>query len=309
MNLDITFLGTSAGKPTMDRTVSGLLINRGGERILVDPGEGTQHQMITHETGLGVKTVLLTHIHADHSLGLAGLFHTWDFNGRNQPLTVVLPEESRSYINQLQSVVGGALSFDIRVIGSSPGETPIDFDDFQIKTTEADHRGPAVGYEIVEDDRIGRFNQSRAQALGVPPGPKFGRLQRGESVEAKNGTVVNPEQVLGPPRRGRRILYTGDTRPVLDPTGAITPIDVLIHEATFTSAHATRAHRTCHSTATEAGRVAYALNASQLVLTHLSPRYDDHVGHLEEARVAFDGKTTVASDGTTLSVPFPDSSK
>lgn len=309
MNLDITFLGTSAGKPTTDRTVSGLLINRGGERILVDPGEGTQHQMIAHKTGLGVKTVLLTHVHADHSLGLAGLFHTWEFNGRNRPLTVVLPEENRSYISQIQSVVGGDLSFDIRVIGSSPGEAPIDFDGFQIKSTEAEHRGPAVGYEIVEDDRIGRFDQSRAQALGVPPGPKFGRLQRGESVEAKNGTVVSPDQVLAPPRRGRRVLYTGDTRPVFDPTGAITPIDVLIHEATFTSAHATRAHQTCHSTATEAGRVASALNSSQLILTHLSPRYGDYANHLEEAKSVFDGKTTVANDGTTHSVPLPDSSK
>jgi ribonuclease Z len=307
VNLDVTFFGTSAGRPTADRTVSGLLINRAGERLLIDPGEGTQQRMIELETGFDIGTVLLTHTHADHTLGLAGLLNTWGFDGRVRPVTVVVPDGNESYVTRLLNIVGGNLPFDVDVVETSPGSTAATFDGFSIETTEVEHRGPAVGYELIEDERTGRFDETKARTLGVEAGPKFGRLQSGESVEANDGSIVQPEQVLGPPRRGRRLLYTGDTRPVLDPVGVVTPVDVVIHEATFTSSHIARARRTGHATATEAGRVAQTLDATRLVLTHFSPRYSSQSIHKKEASTEFDGETTLARDGMQFSIPVPDS--
>jgi ribonuclease Z len=306
MHLDITFLGTSAGRPTADRTVSGILIDRAGERVLVDPGEGTQQQMIEYDTGFDIGTVLLTHTHPDHTLGLAGLVHTWNFDDRTRPLTVVVPDGQASYIDDLLGLVGGDLPFDIHVVETVPGETAVTLDGVSVETAEVDHLGPAVGYELVEDDRDGTFDRARARDLDVEPGPKFDRLQRGETVETDDGSTVRPEQVLGPPRRGRRILYTGDTRPVSDPNGVVTPIDVVIHDATFTSSHAAGAKQTGHATAAEAGRVAHALEATQLVLTHFSPGYDDQRAHEQEAKTEYDGETIVARDGLQLAIPLPD---
>lgn len=306
MNFDIHVLGTSAGQPTRDRTVSGILIARGGDRILIDPGEGTQHQLLAHDLGLATSTVCLTHMHADHTLGLAGLLQTWQFQGREQPLTVVVPAAGTDTLAALQTVVGGALPFATEVKPVTAQSVAVNGDDYTLRALPATHPGPAVGYGLFEDARQGRFQRDVAERLGVPPGPAFGRLQRGDTVTLSDDTIVTPEQVMGPPRRGRRFIYTGDTRPVLDATMVPTPVDLLVHEATFLGRQQERATRTGHSTAAEAGRVAAALDAETLVLTHLSPRYESTDGFVSEATAATDATIKIATDGLQQSIPYLD---
>jgi ribonuclease Z len=164
-----------------------------------------------------------------------------------------------------------------------------------------------MGFALVEDDRPGRFDRERAEELGVPVGPQFGRLHGGESVELDDGRVIEPEQVVGDPRPGRRLVYTGDTRPVETVVEAATGADLLIHDATFAEDEADRARYTGHSTAREAGGIASRAGAARLALTHLSSRYAGKWERLRrEARDVFDGECFVASDGQTVDVPYPD---
>jgi ribonuclease Z len=164
-----------------------------------------------------------------------------------------------------------------------------------------------MGFALVEDDRPGRFDRERAEELGVPVGPKFGRLHAGESVELDDGRVIDPSQVVGDPRPGRRLVYTGDTRPVEAVVEAADGADLLIHDATFADDEADRARHTGHSTAREAGEIAARAGAARLALTHLSSRYAGGWERLaREAREVFDGECFVASDGQTVEVPYPD---
>jgi ribonuclease Z len=305
MNLQVTFLGTSAGKPTADRNQSAVLVERGGESLLFDAGEGVQHRMLEYGTGFDVSTVCLTHQHADHTLGLAGLLQTWQFDGRSRELAVVAPAGSEPYVDALVRAAGGSLPFPVSVETVEPGDVAVERDGFAVRAFAVRHGCDAVGYALVEAERAGRFDRERAAALGVPVGPKFGRLQQGEAVELDDGSVVRPEQVLGPPRPGRTVVYTGDTRPAAGTERVVDAPDLLIHEATFRAEHAERARRTAHSTAAEAAGVASRAGARRLALTHLSPRYGDASGHAAEAAAEFDGRVAVASDGLEIEVAFP----
>jgi ribonuclease Z len=251
-----------------------------------------------------VSTVCLTHSHADHTLGLAGLLQTWQFQGRTDPLEVVVPTGGVAAVTALKTAVGGALPFHMEITTVSAGTVAIDGDGDILKALPAQHPGPAVGYGIFEEDRAGQFQPDTAEALGVPPGPAFGRLQSGTPVEVSDGTVVTPTEVTGPPRRGRRFVYTGDTRPVLDASDVPTPIDVLVHEATFRREHASRAEQTGHSTAAEAGRVADAVN-KVLMLTHLSPRYETVKGFEKEAHSQTTADVLLADDGLHEPLHYP----
>jgi ribonuclease Z len=307
MTLRVTFLGTAGAVPTTERNPSGVFLNREGDCLLFDAGEGTQRQMMRFGTGFSVSDILLTHLHGDHVYGLPGLLETLDFNDRAEPLTIHTPRRTREDVTALLTACGGSPSFPVHVAEVAPGETAIEAEDYEVRAFATDHRTTSVGYALIEEDRKGRFDRERAEELGVPVGPKFSRLHEGEPVELEDGTVVEPDQVVGRPRPGRRVVYTGDTRPCQSAIDVAADADLLIHDATFGSEYADRARDTGHATAREAAAVANAAGATRLVLTHVSSRYAGDASVLaREASEAFDGEARVAHDGLEIEVPYPE---
>lgn len=308
MTLRVTFLGTSAAIPTTARNPSGIFINREGDQLLFDVGEGTQRQMMRYGTGFGISDVFLTHLHGDHVLGLAGLLQTWDFTNRTDALTIHAPGGTLGRLEEFLFSLGARPSYAVDLAAVTGGTTVLEREEYSVRAVATDHDTRSVGYVLAEDDRKGRFDRERAEELGVPVGPKFSTLHGGEPVTLEDGTVVRPDQVVGEPRPGRTVVYTGDTRPTAAVIEAAQGADLLIHDATFASDHAERARETAHATAREAGDVAAAAGVLSLVLTHISSRYPgDPEAHREEAGAAFDGDVRVAHDGLEITVPYPES--
>jgi ribonuclease Z len=307
MSMRVTFLGTSGAVPTTSRNPSSIFVNREGDRLLFDAGEGTQRQMMRFGTGFAVSDLFVTHLHGDHVLGIPGLVQTMDFNEREDPLTIHAPRGTGDEIDDLVHAAGNRPSFPVRVTEVTPGETAVRREDYAVRAFRVDHDANAVGYALVEDDRKGRFDRDRAEELGVPVGPKFSKLHEGDPVELDDGTVVRPEQVVGDPRPGRRFVYTGDTRPSENVVAVAEDADLLVHDATFAGDRADRAAKTAHSTAAQAGDVARRAGAVRLALTHISSRYaGDASAHRREADEAFDGEVLLPDDGQVVEVPYPD---
>ena len=307
MSLRVRFLGTGGAVPTTERAPSSLLVNREGDRLLLDCGEGTQRQMMRFGTGFSVDHVFITHLHGDHVLGLPGLVQTMDFNDRERPLAIHCPPNTKRDLHDLVHAAGHESAFPVRIAEVSPGSVALEADEYEVRAFETDHRTRSQGYALVEDDRLGRFDRPKAEELGVPPGPKFGTLHEGEPVELDDGTIVRPEQVVGPPRPGRRFVYTADTRPQNRTVEVAADADLLVHDATFGDDMAERARQTAHSTGREAGEIAARAGAKRLALTHISSRYAGDASAIEaEAREAFDGECFVPDDGQLIEVPYPD---
>ncbi|MFC7010025.1 ribonuclease Z [Halalkalicoccus salilacus] len=306
--MDVTFLGTSGAVPTTQRNPSAILLRREGERFLFDVGEGTQRQMMRFSTGFDVSTIFLTHLHGDHVLGLPGLLQTLDFNERTAPLDIYTPVGTSGDVENLLDATGTTPGFRVQVHDAQPGGPIIEHDEYTIRTVETDHRTRSVGYALVEGERKGRFDRERAENLGVPVGPKFQQLHEGSPVELEDGTVVHPEEVVGDPRPGRRVVYTGDTRPTEAVISVASEADLLIHDAMFTHDRQQRAQQTGHSTAQEAATVASQAGVKRLALTHISSRYATDVEPLEnEAVERFGDNAFLPDDGDTITIPYPES--
>jgi ribonuclease Z len=297
VDLSVFFAGTGASSPSARRGLSATLLRAGGDRILIDCGEGTQRQLV-RSCGLPeIDVVLITHLHADHWFGLPGMLKTFDLRDRSKPLEVFGPVGTRALLDRMQPVFG-RLGYGLEIEELDADES-LRFDDYRIKTFATRHRGASIGYVFVEDDRPGRFDAQRATELGIEAGPEFGQLQRGETVRG-----VAPSQVMGETRRGRRIVFTGDTRPSDTTVVAASGADLLIHEGTFTSEDKERAAETAHSTGTQAAQVAADADVKLLVLNHVAARV--HAGQLErEAREVFE-RTIVARDFDEIELPLPD---
>lgn len=298
----ITFLGTAASRPTVGRNVSSVMVQREGDDWLFDCGEGTQRQMMRFGTGFAVKGIFVTHMHADHFLGVIGLLRTMALQGRTERLVLRGPPGASGLLRSSVYLGQGQLPFPLEIGEMAPGER-LHFDEYDIEAVSVDHGTRAVGYALREHPRAGRFDVERARALGVPEGPAFGRLHSGEVVEGSEGPV-HPSQVVGPERPGRLVLYTGDTRPADDVVDAARGADLLIHDATFAAEDRRRAHETFHSTAAEAAEVALQAGARRLALTHLSSRYSANPGPLErEARAIFP-EAIIAWDGLEIEIEY-----
>ncbi|MFP9190322.1 ribonuclease Z [Natrialbaceae archaeon A-CW1-1] len=307
MQLSVTFLGTSGAIPTTTRNPSSLFVAREGDQLLFDAGEGTQRQMMRCGTGFAISHVFVTHCHGDHVLGIPGLLQTMDFNDREDPLSIHCPHGTRRQIRSLVSLLGNRPSFPVRINEVSGDDLAYRGDDYEVRTFDTDHDTRSVGYALIEDERKGRFDRERAEELGVPVGPAFSRLHEGKSVELENGTVVEPEQVVGDPRPGRTVVYTGDTRPTEATVDVADEPDLLIHDATFADDRVDRAADTAHSTARQAARIANRAGAKRLALVHLSSRYAGRSSaHLEEAREVFEREVLIPDDGDHLEIPHQD---
>ena len=303
MDLDVVFLGTSGATPTAQRAPAATLVRRGGDRLLVDCAEGTQRQLLRCDVGLlELREVFLTHYHADHYLGLPGMLKTYSLRGRELPLTVYGPRGLRELLSTLRRVFG-RLDYPLETVELEPGDV-LEREGYRLETFAVNHGVAAVGYALVEGSRPGRFDVETAEALGVPDGPARGVLQHGTPVTLPDGTTISPEQVLGPPRAGRKLVLTGDTGAAPSVVEAAAGADVLVHEATFLADERERAHETLHSTAGEAALVAREAGVRLLALTHLSTRYFGHEV-VEEARTIFP-ETVVPRDFDVVDIPFPE---
>ena len=291
------FAGTGGSAPTARRALPAVLVRSGGDRLLFDCGEGTQRQLLRSVGLPDLDAVFLTHYHADHWLGLPGLIKTFDLRGRDKPLDVHGPPGLRQLWNSLATVIGRT-RYPLRLHELDRFDE-VDFGSYGVQSFPNDHRLAGFGYALVEDARPGRFDPDTAVRLGLRPGPDFGRLQAGETV---NG--VRPEQVIGEARRGRRIVFSGDTRPCQEVEEHARGADLLVHEATFTEAERDRAHETGHSTAAEAARLARDAGVRLLALTHVSMRHFPR-DIRDEARAVF-LNTIVPRDFDAVDVPFPE---
>jgi ribonuclease Z len=297
MDLSLFFAGTAGSVPTARRGLPALLLRAGGDQILFDCGEGTQQQLLRSVGLPELDAVFLTHYHLDHWLGILGTLKTFDLRGRERPLAIYGPPGLRALMTAMKPAYG-RVGYPLALEELDPHEE-VRFGGYMISPFPVEHRVRAYGYAFVEDDRPGRFDAEEAERLGVAPGPDFGRLQRGETVGD-----VSPEQVVGEPRRGRRIVISGDTAPCQATEVFAHQADLLVHEATFMSEESERARETGHSTARQAAEVAAAADVRLLALTHLSTRYFPR-DLRDEAREVFPD-TLVPRDFDTISVPFPE---
>ena len=297
MDLSVFFAGTAGSIPTARRGLPALLVRRGGDRILFDCGEGTQRHLVQSVGLTELTEVFLTHYHADHWLGLPGMLKTFDLRGRERPLTISGPPGLQTLM-ALVIRMGGRVSYEIEIVELEPGDV-VARDGYRIAPVAVEHRGLAFGYVLFEDQRPGEFDAEVARALGLVEGPEFGRVQRGETIRG-----VAPEQVLGPPRAGRKLVFSGDTIPAEALRIAAHQADVLVHEATFAADELERAVETGHSTAGGAATIARDAEVRTLALNHVSMRHP--VGLLrDEARAIFP-QTVVPRDFDTIEVPLPE---
>ena len=267
--------------------------------------------MMRAKCGLSVNSIFISHWHADHFLGIIGLLQTMSFQGRTEDITIYGPEGVFEIVEDMRQICRNTSKFRFQIerIRVEPGDV-ISLSGFTITALPTDHGVIGVGYLFQENERPGRFDRERAIELGVEPGPLFGKLQRGQEVTVQNGDetiTVSPDQVLGAPRRGRSILYTGDTRPVYQKLRPYVPevLDLMIHDATFDASEADRAREFHHSTAFDAGIAGSALNALSLALFHVSPRYTNIDSHIRDANQVYHGEVFVPPDLSTREIAFP----
>lgn len=305
MSLSLRFLGTSASRPTVERGVSAIALVREGETMLFDCGEGTQRQMMRWGVGFTLGDIFFSHFHTDHFLGVLGLLKTLTLQAREAPLHIWGPRGAQALFKRAEGLGAERLTFPLTVTDLEPGAV-VARKEYDIKTFQAEHRnGAALGFALVEHERLGRFDPDLARSMGIPEGPLWGRIHKGETITLDDGRTVEPSALVGPTRAGRHVVITGDTRPCKATIDAALGADLLVHEATFGDEEAARAAETMHSTAREAAQVGRMAGVRTLALTHFSARYSRDARELEkEAREEFTGELVMAKDGLELEIPY-----
>lgn len=301
--LRIIFLGTGGSLPTRNRNPSAIMVNRKGELLLFDCGEGTQQQMMRAKTGMmNLSSIFITHLHADHFLGIPGLMQTMSFMGRKEPLLIYGPEGTREFTELFEALGYFNLKYEVRGIELKPGDL-VEREEYVIRALKTEHNISSLGYALIENPRPGRFNREKAIKLGIPPGPLFAKLQKGNPVEV-NGKLINPEDVMGAPRPGRTVVYSGDTRPCKSILEASRNADVLIHDGSFADEMADWAEESKHSTAGEVAALAKEAGVRKLILTHISSRYtDDAEPILTDSKKIFEN-VIIAEDLMEIEIPY-----
>jgi ribonuclease Z len=293
--IDIVFLGTGGSIPTVGRNHPAIVVRHSGWNLMLDCGEDTQRQFELASLGQNKKmSILISHMHGDHVLGLGGLLLRFSLLGRIKPLEIYGPPELIPYVKMNQATINLGTTFKTTVYGINSGIL-FDADNLQVRAFEVEHRGLAFGYELRYQRPTGEFNPDVAKKIGVPKGPLWGQLANGKSVKLTDGTEISPEDVTGPRPSPLKIVYSGDTRPCDALREASKGANILISEAMYTSEHSDLAEERGHMTAASAAQVAKNAGVQLLVLTHFSPRYENGEQILEEARSIF-SDTLLARD-------------
>jgi ribonuclease Z len=304
LSLHIVFLGTAAGVPTPKRSLPAILVQREGEQFMFDCGEGVQRQMLLARGSLNKKMkIFITHMHGDHVLGLPGLLQTMALLNRERKLDVYGPPRINDFLQAIRETVQFVLTFPVEIHEIERAGVVCDEEEYCIEAIRVKHVIPSFAYAYVEKPRPGKFHPKKAEAQGVPEGPLWGKLQRGQNVKLPNGRVVKPEEVMDTPRQGRKIVYTGDTRPFKLLEKFAFGADLLIHDSTLGEELAETAKEYGHSTANQAARTAKNAKVKKLILTHISQRYEDTSKVLKQAKKIFKN-TTVAEDFMKLDIPL-----
>ncbi len=299
--MKVVFLGTSGSMPTPERGSSSVALCLGRSVVLLDCGEGTQRQMVAAHIGFSrVKLVLVTHLHGDHVLGVPGLLQSMTLQRREEPLTVYGPRGIHAFLQGVSDTLGGP-GFPVTVHEIAEPGVVLDAKGYTVEACKSDHRLESWSYAVIERSKPGRFHPEKAARLGVPQGIIWKRLQDGEDVDIGERTIKSSD-VVDPPRPGRKVVYSGDTRPSDDVAKLATGADLLIHESTFGEDLVERAAEDGHSTAGQAAGVAAKAGVKRLVLTHISGRYSDAAPLLDEAKRIFPN-SSVAADLLEVDVP------
>ena len=301
--MKITFLGTSGGAPTLLRGLSAVAVERGSEIIMFDCGEGTQRQMAKAGLNLNkIEKILISHVHGDHILGIPGILQTLSLLNRERELLIYGAEGIIEFVKAVRRTIWFNPTFPIFVEQVKEGLVCKE-KEYSIHTSRSDHVLPSFGYAVSEHVRPGRFNPKRARELGVPEGPLWSKLQKGEDVTLSNGKIIMSKEIVGPSRSGRKIVYTGDTRPSQSIVQLAKNADLLIHDSNYDEDNVEMAEEKGHSTASQAAQIATEANVKKLVLTHFSPRYESTDLMLKHARAIFQN-TIVAEDLLSIDIPF-----
>ena len=289
--MKLVFLGTSAAQPTEFRGLSCICLEREGEILMFDAGEAAQIAYLKSGLGWNKKMkIFVTHLHGDHCIGILGILQTMSMQSRTETLEIYGPSGIEEFIAANIKVLNFGLSFPILISTVKEGIV-FDSKTYSVYSCKANHSITAYSYLFVEKDKPGRFNIEKARELKIPEGNLWKKLQEGNSIEA-NGMMINPEQVLGEKRAGKRIGISGDTTPTKDLERFFENCDYLVFDATFLEEMKERAAETHHSTAKQAATLGKNANVKNLILTHFSARYKDESKHLEEAQAIHDSVVT-----------------
>ncbi len=307
MSLRVIFLGTGGSVPTAKRALPAVLLQRKDEQIMFDCGEGVQRQMISAKGGFHRKMrIFITHMHGDHVLGLPGLLQTMALLGRERKLDIYGPRGIKQFLACVKKTVQFVLTFQIDVHEIETLGVVCEEPEYVVQAIRANHVIPSLSYAFLEKPRLGKFYLEKAKHFGVPEGPLWSQLQQGKSVKLSGGRIVKPRQVVGSSRAGRKVVYTGDTRPFKELVNFAAEADLLIHDATLADDLAERADTDGHSTSSQAAETAKKAKAKLLILTHVSARYDDVSLLLNQAKEIFEN-TQVAEDFLKIEIPVRNS--
>ena len=291
--MEIIFLGTSSAVPTLERNHPSIALRAFAEVMLFDCGEGTQRQLIEAKISpMKITKIFISHFHGDHILGLGGLIQSLGFRGREKDLDIYGPKGLHKIINAISSFGYFQINYNLNIHEIQDG-TIIETEDYVVECAKVEHNIPSYAFSIREKKKP-LFLREKAEELGIPPGPLYGKLHNGEEVEFE-GRIIKPEQVLGEAKKGKKISYSGDTRPCEAMIRLARDSDILIHESTYEAEDYQRAVDNAHSTSVEAAEIAREANVNELVLTHISTRYTSDENILSEAQKVFKN-TKVAKD-------------
>jgi ribonuclease Z len=304
MSIRILFLGTSGSVPTLKRSLPAVVVQCPRDQFMFDCGENVQHQMMAAKASFHRKIkIFITHLHGDHVLGLPGLLQTMALMDRKEPVQIYAPKGLKDFLVCIKETLNFGLTYPVDIFEILAEGLVVDETEYQIIATKSNHSILGYCYAFVEKPRPGKFYPKKAVALGVPAGELWSKLQRGEEVKGPEGTAVKPRDVMGPPRPGRKIVYTGDTKPFEWFGKFAEGADLVIHDCTFDDSLKEKAETDGHSTPSQAAAQAKAANAKKLVLSHISARYPDASLLLEQAKKVFPN-SILAEDYLELELPL-----
>jgi ribonuclease Z len=307
MSMRVIFLGTAGSVPTLERSLPAVLIKRQNEQLMFDCGEGVQRQMMKTKAGFHRKTkIFISHMHGDHVLGLPGLLQTMALMDRQKKIEIYGPEGIKQFLEGVRESLQFVLTFPVEIHEICNAGVVCEEEEYTVEAAWSNHVVPSLAYAFVEKPRAGKFYPEKARALGVPEGELWSKLQHGCKIELPDGQIVSPKDVMGSPRQGRKIVYTGDTRPFKGFAKFAADADIVIHDATLDDTLGEKALEDGHSTPSQAAEAAEKAKAKKLVLTHISARYVDARLLLEQAQKVFKN-TVVAEDFMELELPLLDS--